>query len=91
MRCILDDDGGNNKVEQKRGKLFRDVTLIDLSLDNDEHSNDNTNNEETVLLDNFSDDEMSLGFKNSWLFFLTVLTAIVSCLFPQFFKIDFVM
>ena len=62
MRCILDDDGGNNKVEQKRGKLFRDVTLIDLSLDNDEHSNDNTNNEEAVNLDDCSDDEMSLGF-----------------------------
>ena len=28
MRCILDDDAGNNKVEQKRGKLFRDMPQL---------------------------------------------------------------
>ena len=58
MRCILDDDGGNNKVEQKRGKLFRDATIIDLSLDDDEDNNNHTNNEEEVIPDDCSDDEM---------------------------------
>jgi len=58
MRCILDDDGGNNKVEQKRGKLFRDATIIDLTLDDDEDNNNDTNNEEEDIQDDCSDDEM---------------------------------
>jgi hypothetical protein len=28
--CIVDDNGGNRLVESKRGKLFRDATIIDL-------------------------------------------------------------
>jgi hypothetical protein len=31
LRCILDDDGGNRLVEAKRGELFRDATIIDLT------------------------------------------------------------
>ena len=27
LRCIVDDDGGNQLVESKRGKLFRDATI----------------------------------------------------------------
>ena len=33
--CIVDDDGGNRLVESKRGKLFRDATIIDLTDEND--------------------------------------------------------
>jgi hypothetical protein len=29
--CIVDDNGGNRLVESKRGKLFRDATIIDLT------------------------------------------------------------
>ena len=31
LRCILDDDGGNQLVEQNRGKLFRDAKIADLT------------------------------------------------------------
>ena len=34
--CILDDEGGNQKVESKRGKLFRDATIIDLTNEDDD-------------------------------------------------------
>ena len=34
--CIIDDEGGNQKVESKRGKLFRDATIIDLTNEDDE-------------------------------------------------------
>ena len=50
--------GGNNKVEQKRGKLFRDATIIDLTLDDNEDNNNDTNNEEEDIQDDCSDDEM---------------------------------
>ncbi len=33
--CIVDDDGGDRLVESKRGKLFRDATIIDLTAEND--------------------------------------------------------
>jgi hypothetical protein len=31
LACIVDDKGGNTLVESKRGKLFRDATIIDLT------------------------------------------------------------
>lgn len=33
LSCIQEDNGGNNKVEEKRGNLFRDATIIDLTDD----------------------------------------------------------
>ena len=34
LSCIQEDNGGNNKVEEKRGNLlFRDATIIDLVTD----------------------------------------------------------
>ena len=33
--CIVDDDGGNDKVEEKRGILHREATLIDLTDEDD--------------------------------------------------------
>jgi hypothetical protein len=37
LRCILDDNGGNQRVEAKRGKLFRDATIIDLTEEAEEN------------------------------------------------------
>jgi len=36
LTCIVDDKGGNELVESKRGKLFRDATIIDLTDDGEE-------------------------------------------------------
>ena len=41
LRCILDDDGGNHLVEKKRGKLFRDCTIIDLTNENEDNETEN--------------------------------------------------
>ena len=53
LRCILDDNGGNSKVESKRGILFRDATIIDLT--QDEQENDQNQNA-VIELDYDSDD-----------------------------------
>ena len=37
LSCIVDDKGGNSLVETKRGKLFRDATIIDLIEDDDKN------------------------------------------------------
>ena len=60
LRCILDDNGGNDRVEQKRGKLFRDCTLIDLTLDNEEDNEDITT-EINLTEDVEIDDELSVS------------------------------
>jgi hypothetical protein len=39
LTCIVDDKGGNSLVESKRGKLFRDATIIDLTDDYDDDDN----------------------------------------------------
>ena len=41
ITCIVDDKGGNRRVESKRGKLFCDATIIDLTKDNDDDGNKN--------------------------------------------------
>ena len=61
LRCILDDDGGNHLVEKKRGKLFRDCTIIDLT---DENEDNEAENQPVVnLLHHLSDfeDDDSIG------------------------------
>ncbi len=37
LSCIAEDGGGNSLVEKKRGKLFRDATVVDLIADQDEY------------------------------------------------------
>lgn len=49
LTCIVDDKGGNELVESKRGKLFRDATIIDLT-DDDEEEGANAN-----LIDDLED------------------------------------
>ena len=61
LRCILDDNGGNHLVEAKRGKLFRDATIIDLT---DENEDDEAETSAVVnLLGDLSDfeDDCSIG------------------------------
>ena len=55
LRCILEDDGGNHLVEQKRGKLFRDCTIIDLT--NEDEDNEAENQPVVNLLNIFLDFE----------------------------------
>jgi len=42
LSCIVDDKGGNALVEKKRGKLFRDATIIDLTEDEPENTENNS-------------------------------------------------
>ena len=52
LSCIVDDKGGNSLVEAKRGKLFRDATIIDLT----EDGNDNNGIEvEALTFDDIED------------------------------------
>ena len=48
LSCIVQDEGGNTLVEQKRGKLFRDATLV---VNLDEEDENNTNSEDNSDLD----------------------------------------
>lgn len=52
LSCIVDDKGGKSLVESKRGKLFRDATIIDLTEDGDE---DNENEVEAFTVDDLDD------------------------------------
>ncbi len=40
LSCIVEDGGGNSIVERKRGKLFRDATIVDLIADKDTNVSD---------------------------------------------------
>jgi hypothetical protein len=48
LTCIVDDNGGNQLVESKRGKLFRDATIIDLT---DEDAQNRPNQPEILEVD----------------------------------------
>ena len=39
--CILENEGGNQLVESKRGKLFRDATIIDLTTEDEDNQTEN--------------------------------------------------
>ena len=39
FKCILKNKGGNQLVKKRRGKLFHDAIIIDLTIDNEEDSN----------------------------------------------------
>ena len=52
--CICEDNGGNAKVESKRGKLFRDASLpetVDLTVDDDEEDTPIANQHSMVTID----------------------------------------
>jgi hypothetical protein len=53
LTCIVDDKGGNSLVESKRGKLFRDATIIDLTEEN--HDDDNENEVQAFTLDDLDE------------------------------------
>ena len=56
LTCIVDDNGGNDSVENKRGKLFRDATLV-VDLDDDDENEDNElDNSELDDCDSISND-----------------------------------
>ena len=56
LTCIVDDAGGNSLVETKRGKLFRDATIIDLTEEDNAGSNENQPDHFFVAdLDEFDD------------------------------------
>jgi hypothetical protein len=56
LQCIVDDAGGNTLVESKRGKLFRDATILENRLeDNNEESNE-LYNDDFDDLDSISDE-----------------------------------
>ena len=53
LHCIVEDNGGNNLVEQKRGKLFRD-SVIEIPDDDDDE--EKTGDDESVDMISISDD-----------------------------------
>ena len=48
----MDDKGGNSLVETKRGKLFRDATIIDLTEDDQQ---DDGIEVQALTMDDFDD------------------------------------
>jgi len=56
LTCIVDDNGGNELVEAKRGKLFRDATLVVALDDEDENDTNSIDNSELDDCDSISND-----------------------------------
>jgi hypothetical protein len=60
LSCIVEDQGGNSLVETKRGKLFRDATIIDLTVEDgvegDENGSETFSFADLDELDDISDD-----------------------------------
>ena len=65
LQSIVNDEGGNKLVEEHRGKLFRDATIIDLtSIDDEEDINLETNlhdNDHEELEDDLLDVDSDIG------------------------------
>ena len=65
LQSIVKDEGGNELVEEHRGKLFRDATIIDLtSVDDEEDINLETNlhdNDHEELEDDLLDVDSDIG------------------------------
>lgn len=53
LHCIVEDNGGNNIVEQKRGKLFRDSVI---EIKDEDDNEDNNKDDESVDMISISDD-----------------------------------
>ena len=56
LTCIVDDRGGNSLVEPKRGKLFRDATLVVDLDEEDENENNDLDNSDLEDCDSVSSD-----------------------------------
>lgn len=59
LSCIVDDDGGNQLVEKKRGKLFRDANIIDLTNGDENEENRKNNNiftKNIIEIDDFEEE-----------------------------------
>ena len=56
LTCIVDDNGGNELVEKKRGKLFRDATLVVDLDEEDENENNDLGNSDLEGCDSVSSD-----------------------------------
>jgi len=56
LTCIVDDRGGNSLVEAKRGKLFRDATLVVDLDEEDENENNDLDNSDLEDCDSVSSD-----------------------------------
>ena len=65
LGCIVEGRGGNDLVESKRGKLFRDATIIDLTEDGtetvDEAAQEPPQTYRESLFDEDVDDDSSVG------------------------------
>ena len=57
LSCIVEDKGGSSLVESKRGKLFRDATIIDLTDDNDDNNDNNGIVVAPLTMEDFEDVE----------------------------------
>jgi hypothetical protein len=56
LSCIVDDEGGNSLVEMKRGKLFRDATIIDLTTEDEVEGDENESDPISLIdIDEFED------------------------------------
>jgi DNA-binding protein Fis len=53
LHCIVEDNGGNNIVEQKRGNLFRDSVI---EIKDEDDNEDNNKDDESVDMISISDD-----------------------------------
>ena len=56
LTCIVDGNGGNELVEKKRGKLFRDATLVVDLDDDDENDTNSVDNSDLEDCDSVSSD-----------------------------------
>ena len=56
LQCICDDGGGNSLVESKRGKLFRDATILENGIGDDENRLDESGDDDFEDIDSISDD-----------------------------------
>ena len=56
LSCIVEDKGDNSLVETKRGKLFRDATIMDLTEDDDENEVQVMNFDDLEEIEDISDD-----------------------------------
>ena len=56
LNCIVDDNGGNNLVEKKRGKLFRDSTILEIDNQDDENSSEEFSDDDSSEIISIGDD-----------------------------------
>ena len=60
LQCILKDNGGNQLVKKRRDKLFRDATIVDLTINNEEDNNMDVIVNNPIVLDYKESDVKSI-------------------------------